>query len=167
MGPTEWQARAWVELATGDLRAWGETCRQLFALNRNGPEQTFISRATFLVYTACLGHDSGIDPKELVALAERVSQQDPQWGFRENLGAALYRGGRSKDAVRELERVVKEEGKDGTLWTKFFLAMAYRQLGHADKAREWRDKAVLEKNAGWEEQLMHEVLAKEFDGMVR
>jgi WD40 repeat protein len=167
MGPSEWQARAWVELATGDLSAWRETCRQLFALNRDGPDQTFISRATVLVYTACLGRDSGIDPKELVALAGRVSQKDPQWGFRENLGAALYRGRRSQDAVRELERVVKEEGKGGTLWTRFFLAMAHHQLGHTDKAREWRQKAALEKDAGWEDRIIHEVLAKEFDGMVK
>src|SRR5262249_35883971 len=167
MGTPEWQTRAWVELATGDLPAWRETCRQLFALNREGPDQTFISRATTIVYTACLGSDSGIDPKKLIALAERVSQKDPQWGLRENLGAALYRAGRAEDAVRELERVAKEQGKGGTLWTKFFLAMAYHQLGHTDKAREWRQKAIPEKDAGWEDRLIHEVLAKEFEGMLK
>jgi serine/threonine protein kinase/tetratricopeptide (TPR) repeat protein len=75
------------------------------------------------------------DPKAAVAHAQKVVDSDPKpannWG---NLGVARWRAGELKGAVEALE---KADGlsPDGDMAHRFFLAMAYWQIGEKGKAR--------------------------------
>jgi hypothetical protein len=109
--------------------------------------------AAQLVRAATLA-DTGVPTVELVALARSATAAEPQdWQARELLGAALYRDGKAADAIRELDEAVQRHGKDGSLWSRLFLALAHQRVGHRQEAEQWRQKAD---KAGpcWEEQVM-------------
>jgi WD40 repeat protein len=110
-------------------------------------------RAAVLVRAAALVPDSGIPGAELVGLARCCVEDDPQgWQAHELLGAALLRAGKAAEAVGELDEAARLYGKDGSLWTRLFLALAHQLQGHKEAADEWRQKAA--KADSWEEQVM-------------
>src|SRR5262249_23609749 len=70
------------------------------------------------------------------------------------LGAAHYRAGNWKEAVKALEEsTARRKGGDGQGW--FFLAMAHWRLGDKAEAREWYDPASrwMEENKTDDEEL--------------
>jgi serine/threonine protein kinase len=86
------------------------------------------------------------DPRRAVELAAHAAAAAPPQVpfFQGTLGTAHYRTGDWKAAVADLERAVglrKPDDSDNA-YNGFFLAMAHRQLGEKDKAREWFDKSV-------------------------
>jgi tetratricopeptide (TPR) repeat protein len=95
------------------------------------------------------------DPKQAAALAGRAVGLKPEVGtFWNTLGAARYRAGDWKAAIGALEKsMALSKGGDSFDW--FFLAMAHRQLGEQDKARQWYDRAVqwMDKNRPTNEEL--------------
>jgi WD40 repeat protein len=123
-------------------------------------------RACVLVRAASLLPDSGIASANLVGLARSCVEDEPQsWQSRELLGAALLRGGKAADALRELDEAARLHGKDGSLWTKLFLALAHECLGHGQEAEEWQKKVG--KAGPWEEQVMQIHLLGELHVMKR
>ena len=88
------------------------------------------------------------DPATALASAKKAIELDPKngnyWG---TFGTAHYRSGEWQEALGALDKAVslKQGGNSSDF---FFLAMAHRQLGHADQARAWYDKGVqwMEKN---------------------
>jgi Flp pilus assembly protein TadD len=109
-------------------------------------------RAAVLVRAAAVLPDSGIAATELVALAHYgVAADPPSWEARELLGAALYRAGKSAEAVSELTEAVRLHGRGGSLWAQLFLAMAYHDPGQSEEARVWLRKAA--KAETWEDQV--------------
>ena len=95
------------------------------------------------------------DPDRAVSMAREAVELKPQvGGFRNTLGAALYRAGRWKDAIAALEKSM-ELRKSGDSFDWFFLAMVHSRLGEKDKARELYDRAVhwMDKNQPTNEEL--------------
>lgn len=82
------------------------------------------------------------DPKAAVMHARKaldLAPDDPNhWS---NLGVALWRAGDLKTAIETLEKADRMH-KNGDLQHRFFLAMAYWQIGEKDKARQAYDQAV-------------------------
>jgi WD40 repeat protein/tetratricopeptide (TPR) repeat protein len=118
-------------------------------------------RAAVIVRAAAL-LPGAVQPAELLTLARQATQTDPEsWQARELLGAALYRAGKPEDAVGELDEAMRLHGSGGSTWANFFLALAHRQLGHADKAQEYRQQA--QRDATWEDGVIHRQLSSELD----
>ena len=66
--------------------------------------------------------------------AEEACRLEPNNGvFRNTLGVAYYRLGRYEDALKHLESVVPNSGRD--LTSLAFLAMAHHQLGQTDRSK--------------------------------
>ena len=57
-------------------------------------------------------------------------------------GALAYRRGNFPQVITLLVETRKQYGTEGNAWDWLFLAMAQRQLGHADEARRWLEKAA-------------------------
>jgi tetratricopeptide (TPR) repeat protein len=76
-----------------------------------------------------------------VEVAQRAVEAVPRQGnYWNTLGVAHYRTGDGKAAVAALEKATAlRQGGDSSDW--FFLAMAHWQLGHAEEARQWYDRA--------------------------
>jgi WD40 repeat protein len=118
--------------------------------------------AAQLVRAAAVLPAGSVPAAELVTLARSGTTAEPQDGqARELLGAALYRAGRAAEAVAELEEAVRLHGKSGSLWSRLFLALAHRRLGHADKAQEYRRQALAA--SGWEEGVLQAQLLGELE----
>jgi WD40 repeat protein len=116
--------------------------------------------AAQLVRAAAVPPDGGVPAAELLALARSLAEAEPQsWQAHELLGAALYRSGQAAAAVGELEEAVRRHGQDGSLWSRLFLALAHRRLGHAERAQEYRRQALAA--VGWEEGVLRAQLLYE------
>jgi tetratricopeptide (TPR) repeat protein len=84
------------------------------------------------------------DPARSLSLAEEAvrfsSNHDASWN---TLGVARYRAGDWAGAIEALERsVISSSGGLGTAFDHYFLAMAWFQLQHEDRAREWLERGV-------------------------
>ena len=136
--------RRWalVLLESGDREGWRGACAML--LDRFG--WTIDPRAAGEVARTCaLGPGAAADPAVPVRLAEVFAGSS--WSGPEKvnnalstLGAALYRAGRSDDAIRRLEEAIRTRGGAGAPRDWAFLAMAHHRLGHRDEARRWLDQ---------------------------
>jgi hypothetical protein len=76
--------------------------------------------------------------------------------FLNTLGAALYRAGRSEEAIRRLQEGIRKRGGASLPQDWVFLAMAHHQLGHDAEARDWLDRLRAHRanenpNAFWSE----------------
>jgi WD40 repeat protein len=118
--------------------------------------------AAQLVRAAAVVPEGGVPAAELLALARSLVEAEPQsWQAHELLGAALYRNGQTAAAVGELEGAVRLLGKDGSLWSRLFLVLAHRRLGHADTAQRYRRQALAA--SGWEDSILQAHLLNELD----
>jgi tetratricopeptide (TPR) repeat protein len=83
------------------------------------------------------------DAAEALGLARRAVERAPErQEYRNTLGVALYRVGRTVEAIAELERsLAANEGRDDAS-DLFFLAMARHRLGDTSRARRDLDRAV-------------------------
>ena len=84
------------------------------------------------------------------------------------LGAALYRAGRSDEAIRRLEEAIQAPGEQTTGWA--FLAMAHHRLGHRDEACRWLDRLrnhqpTADSTRFWDELEIH-VLRSEAEAVI-
>jgi tetratricopeptide (TPR) repeat protein len=88
--------------------------------------------------------------REAVAAHERRAARFPgmpeyqqEWSLSYfDLGAALYRTRKWKEAVAALEPTAARPDGENTVATAFFLAVSHWRLGHEDEARKWYDRAV-------------------------
>ncbi len=87
-------------------------------------------------------YDIPDDPRAVVALAERAQANAPERDrlfYDVTLGAALYRAGRTPEAIERLERGRQAENQRASPRASLFLALAHRAQGHFDEARKQRD----------------------------
>jgi tetratricopeptide (TPR) repeat protein len=79
-------------------------------------------------------------PVRLARLAVNDAPEAEKPTFLNTLGAALYRAGRSQEALRRLEEGIRKRGGESLPQDWVFLAMAHHQLGHDTEARRWLDR---------------------------
>jgi len=79
-------------------------------------------------------------PVRLARLAVNDAPEAEKPTFLNTLGAALYRAGRSQEALRRLEEGIRKRGGESLPQDWVFLAMAHHQLGHHAEARRWLDQ---------------------------
>jgi tetratricopeptide (TPR) repeat protein len=185
-----------LRLAVKDVPGYRKMIAAL--LERGGPSPD-ADTALWTAWTGVLIPDSGADPTRVVQLADRAVAVAPE--NRDSLiikGAALYRAGKWEAAVETLTAAASAppgaktmaqssarfspEAFDDTGYELLFLAMAHHQLGHADEARSWLDRAVrwmeqapLPKtdNGGdnplyaWNRRVAHEVLRREAEALLK
>ena len=128
-------------------------------------QTAFVDGATF---AGILLQDSGRSAQGLVLRAQWAVDQWPQgWQNHEVLGGALYRAGDYQGAVRELTLAQKLRADAGSVgygaFSCHFLALAHHKLGSKDQAREWLSKAVLPKDANWEDAMIDRTLRREVE----
>jgi tetratricopeptide (TPR) repeat protein len=83
------------------------------------------------------------DPGRAVLLADlaiRLDRDEPS--YWNTLGVAHYRAGHWGEAIAALTRSMELFGGQAEGYNTLFLAMAHAQLGHAEEARRWYDRAV-------------------------
>jgi WD40 repeat protein len=135
-----WECHAVTRVARGDLDGYRRFCTRL--LDQYGGTKD-PATANAVAWACAFAAAPAADPARAVAVAETALADDPDNpSYLNTLGAALYRAGRSDDAVRRLEEAVKAGGRGGSGWDRLFLALAHQDLGHADQARHWLDEAV-------------------------
>jgi WD40 repeat protein/Flp pilus assembly protein TadD len=141
--PDDWELREYlaaVLLEAGDRAGWRRSTAA--ALDRfSGTTNPVMANG--IAWACALGPESTADPGVLVRLAQigvRGAGDPLNKSFCLNtLGAALYRAGRFKDAIRRLEEAIQVRGGEHPGdWP--FLAMAHHRLGHREKARRWLDR---------------------------
>src|SRR5262249_57805051 len=82
------------------------------------------------------------NPRRAVELSKRAVERAAKNGdYWSTLGAAHYRAGEWKSALKALEKAIDlRNGGDSN--DRFFLAMANWPLGNKTEARKWYDQAV-------------------------
>ena len=89
--------------------------------------------------------DPGLrDPiRALHLVEEAVRSTADHLAFWNTLGVARYRAGDWPGAIEALEHsVLSSDDRQGTAFDHFFMAMAWCQLQHEDRAREWLERGV-------------------------
>jgi tetratricopeptide (TPR) repeat protein len=133
-----WETLALARLHQGDAARY----RQLCATLRERFGSTEDAKTARVVARICVLGPGGVADGEgewLVRLA-RLGARDAKRSSTAPAhlpGAALYRAGAWREAVRELETAGKEGPED-----QLFLAMAHHRLGEADRARQRLDKVT-------------------------
>jgi tetratricopeptide (TPR) repeat protein len=135
-----WLRLTWLRLAIGDGDGYCRNCThvlQHFGKTDNPND------ANSLAWTCVLAPNAVADSTLLVQLAERAVEKSLEESAHVNtLGAARYRAGQYDRAIQELNEAIEADDQGGTAADWLFLAMAHQKLGHADKAKQWLDKAV-------------------------
>jgi WD40 repeat protein/tetratricopeptide (TPR) repeat protein/tRNA A-37 threonylcarbamoyl transferase component Bud32 len=135
-----WHALACLRLQAGQLAEYRKTCREMLARFDRKPSAEI---ANTLAWVCVLGPDAVSDLGRPIRLAEAALAGRPNaYSHLNTLGAALYRAGRHKEAVRKLAEAILVNGKGGTAGDWVFLAMAHYRLGDAREAKEWLAKMV-------------------------
>jgi hypothetical protein len=95
-----------------------------------------------------LGPEALADPSLLVRAAEKAWAPE-DFDRLTLLGAALYRAGQGREALRRLGEASKayslaadQRRRQPIVYNWLFQAMAHHALGHEHKATEWLQKAV-------------------------
>jgi tetratricopeptide (TPR) repeat protein len=112
------------------------------ALSRVG-QTTNAREVNAATWVCVLAPDAGVDHDALVRLAEAGVAGSPkgQKGPALNtLGAALYRAGRTDEAIVRLDESTKTSGGVGVPEDWAFLSMAHHRRGEQAEARRWLDK---------------------------
>jgi WD40 repeat protein/serine/threonine protein kinase len=117
---------------------------------RHGPAFPDGVACTGVLYKA-----SGIAPARLLVGTARAVRDDPgNWLNHAFHGGALYRCGQHDKALAELSEAVRLHGQPGPL-THNLLALTYLALGKQEKARAALAQALPDKQAPWENKVVH------------
>jgi tetratricopeptide (TPR) repeat protein len=152
-----WYAEAVAHLGGRDLADYRRTCEAMLKHFRNTDQSWPAERVGY----ACVPVAGAVKDRDgLVALARLAAKLG---GQRRLLGAALYRAGDAKEAVRQMG-----EGVGGRAWDFFFLALAHHRLGDVTRARAYYDRGCRWVEAagpkdwvGWYERVDTECLRRE------
>jgi tetratricopeptide (TPR) repeat protein len=79
-------------------------------------------------------------PVRLAQFAVNDAPEAEKPNFLNTLGAALYRAGRSEEAIIRLEEGIRKRAGESFPQDWVFLAMAHHQLGHHAEAHAWLDR---------------------------
>jgi tetratricopeptide (TPR) repeat protein len=127
-------------LALGDEAGLRQACSEL--LDRFG-SSTSHHIANDVAWDCLLAPGAVANYAAPVRLAEFAVNDAPESEkptFLNTLGAALYRAGRSQEAIRRLEEGIRKRGGESLPQDWVFLAMSHQQLGHDTEARRWLDR---------------------------
>jgi tetratricopeptide (TPR) repeat protein len=137
---TLWTWYALAQCGKEDFAGYQQTCEQL--VKRHGDTRE-AAHANVVAFWCCLRAGSVKDPTVVVKMAERAAASAPDSAsYLETLGAALYRAGQFPAARERLEKAVKLQRGEGSVWTQVFLAMTCHRLAQHDEAKKWLTKAV-------------------------
>jgi WD40 repeat protein/tRNA A-37 threonylcarbamoyl transferase component Bud32/tetratricopeptide (TPR) repeat protein len=130
-----WFGWAVLCVQSGDLTSYRSKCRLL--IDRFG--STRIQQNRYILALICtLGPCATQDPDRIVAIADRVVADHPDWPDLLHLrGAALYRADRFQESINQLQEAVKARPDGGKVEDWLFLAMAAKRLGRSDDAERW------------------------------
>jgi hypothetical protein len=123
----------------GDHKEYVASCRHL--LNTIGAADPLSRTANNIAWSCALGPAALTDYSRAVGLAEIAATSSEQNRLN-TLGAILYRAGRVKEAIVQLDRSVAAHGAGGTHYDALFLAMSHHQLGHSKEAQQWLRRAT-------------------------
>jgi Flp pilus assembly protein TadD len=146
--PVMWHHLAVVQLAQDDLDGYRRTCVGLRQLYSREPSTEVLN---WTCWTCILAPSpTSAEATEVLEMATKLAAVTPSVSAnRTVLGAALYRAGRFGDAVREFTAAeamppASNAAPAGTAtpYNHLFLAMAHHQLGDANEARRWLDRAA-------------------------
>ncbi len=134
-------------LRLGDLRNYRRLCERSVALEHDrGTVDPAMARR--LAWVCALGPDALGEPGRAVELAERSLESFKAASGRvvalNALGGALYRAGRTSEAIRRLEEAIRLAGGQTSPQVCALLAMAHQREGDYSQARAWL--ARLDKN---------------------
>ena len=131
-------ALLWLHLGNPDR--YRAACAKLLASHGDAPSPL---TANAVAWQCVLGPDAVADTGAVVRLAEAalaaVSADQKPWALT-TLGAALYRAGRSAEAVARLKEAIALGDGQGRPQDWAFLAMAHQALGESEAARQWLRK---------------------------
>jgi serine/threonine protein kinase/Flp pilus assembly protein TadD len=153
-----WYLAAQAHLSAGDAEGFRRVCARMLKLFGQTGDPNIAGR---LLYAFLPVKDALDDMAALVALGELAGTQS---GNARVLGGALYRAGSYEAAIPRLE-----EGQ-ARAWDHLFLAMAHHRLGHADKAREYLQKASSQVTTDaypWPENVEAECLLREARELIK
>jgi eukaryotic-like serine/threonine-protein kinase len=124
----------------GDKTGYQAVCRD--AVQRYGSTKN-PTIANIVVWTCTLAPDAGVDLARLTQPLEDAVKQNPkQHAYLFRLGAAHYRTGRLKEAVRRMQDALAADQKEELVVPPYLiLAMAHHRLGDSTLAREFLEKA--------------------------
>jgi serine/threonine-protein kinase len=135
-----WFEYAAVQLLAGDTEGYRRSCARLLELGigRNPNVRPYhIARA----WTLAPAVAADLTPVSALGARELRRHAGQFWSATEQ-GALLCRAGRPNEALPRLERSLATNGKPGAAVLNWlWLAFAYHQLGEADEARRWLDRA--------------------------
>jgi tetratricopeptide (TPR) repeat protein len=141
-------SRAYALLAAGKVERYRETCARLVDAFRDNPVPWNQGGVAWL---CSLTRNEEVDSKKIVRMAQ-FDYDDPDDGEKNKrtlrLAASLYRDGQYDEAVRiltDLAAKLDRGGDSQDQWelasTRFFLALARLDLGHAFQARRLLEAA--------------------------
>src|SRR5207249_3948618 len=134
--PAFWENHAIAHLAGGESEAYRRVCAGMLERFQNTKDPEIAGR----VASTCVAAPEAVAvPAHLVALAELACSVKREWNVG-LLGAAHYRAGQPGPALE----CFKEKAKVHPLraWDLLFMAMAHRDLDHAEEARNCLRRAV-------------------------
>jgi serine/threonine-protein kinase len=149
-----WFEYAAVQLLAGDREGYRRSCARVLEL---GAERTPNVRPYHVARAYTLAPAEAADLAKVSELSARELRRygSQFWSLTER-GALLGRAGQLEEAVPLLERSLTANAKPGAAVLNWlWLAFAYHQLGQADEARRWLDRA-----AAWLDQLGGEMPAR-------
>ena len=91
--------------------------------------------------TFALAADSGVDHALMIRLAEEAVAADRGPWSLHVLALAHYRGGEPKLAIEAARQAMQDNTWPGHAVTWLILALAHHQLGNANEAKHWLEKA--------------------------
>jgi hypothetical protein len=129
------------QLACGDAAGYRRTCTGL--LQGMGPEPAKVPPDTVnnVAWAVALGPSGAIDYGPLLRALEQVSARatpgSPRHIYLKTIGALLYRTGRHKEALAQLEEGLAANKGRGMAADWALMALAHHGLGNAANAREY------------------------------
>jgi tetratricopeptide (TPR) repeat protein len=145
--------RACLSLEAGDLTTYRQACLDA---HEKLPVNDDPYRANWVVWISCIHPEAPGSPTALLELADLALEKKPDdYAIRNTRGAALYRVGLYREAIRQLQASIEvHETKQGNAIDWAFLALAHARLGELEQARSWLEKARTSPPLGdWQQQI--------------
>ncbi len=125
-----------VRLHANDREGYQKACRDLTDFYRGTHDANEAHR---VAWVCSLSPDSGIDPQQVLKLAE-VGTIASDFATMV-MGASLMRAGRFEEAAAKLKAICESKAERPAAWLIYCIVQ--NRLGHATDAKIWREKAEM------------------------
>jgi tetratricopeptide (TPR) repeat protein len=126
---------ALVHLQLKDPKSYRQACARLLDEWAQGEDP---KEAALVAWTCSASPESAVKLGRIIEVLEKSNPSD--YVSLRALGAALYRSGKSQEAIKTFTKVI-ESRKQPSPSAWIYLAMTHHQLGQEDDARQWLEKA--------------------------